>query len=86
MLEFRFAFLDECLHAFLLILGRKARIYASFGIREVWVINAGTLVTRTHSKPGLDGYADVREIAPASALALPFALEISVALGDLDLR
>ncbi len=67
-------------------LGRKSRIYSNFGVREVWVINAANLITHVHSRPALDGYADVKEVEPNSPLALPFATEVTVALGNLELR
>ena len=49
-------------------LGRKIGVYAAYGVREVWVINANTLVTRIHT--GLAGatYATVRNLGPRSTL------------------
>lgn len=67
-------------------LGRKTRIYASFGVREVWVVDAIKLVTHVHAKPGLAGYSDVRDIGPGDPLGLPFAPEVAVVLRELDLR
>ena len=37
--------------------GRKAALYASFGIRELWVIDAVRLTTQVFRKPAADGYA-----------------------------
>jgi Uma2 family endonuclease len=37
-------------------LGHKARLYAAFNIRELWVIDAVKLVTHVHRKPGTEGY------------------------------
>ena len=37
--------------------GRKAALYASFGIRELWVIDAVRLTTRVFKTPSPDGYA-----------------------------
>jgi Uma2 family endonuclease len=31
--------------------GRKSRIYAAYGVHEVWVINANTLATRVFRQP-----------------------------------
>ena len=31
--------------------GRKSRIYAAYGVREAWVINANTLATRVFRQP-----------------------------------
>src|SRR6478672_12130987 len=36
--------------------GRKAALYASFGIRELWVIDAVRLTTRMFRDPAADGY------------------------------
>jgi Uma2 family endonuclease len=39
-------------------LGRKARLYVSFGIRELWVVDAVKLVTHIHRRPGIEGYEE----------------------------
>src|SRR5262245_56640937 len=52
----------EIARSLLYDLNRKSRLYAAFGVREVWVINAQTLVTHIHRRPGLDGYQDKPEI------------------------
>src|SRR5262245_52809308 len=54
-------------------LNRKARLYAVFAVREVWVINAQTLVTHVHRRPGLDGYQEKTEVATEAALVPDFA-------------
>jgi Uma2 family endonuclease len=66
-------------------LHRKARLYATFGVREVWVINAQTLLTHVHRQPGLDGYRDKTEIAPDQELVPDFAPALAVTLGALQL-
>ncbi|KAB2850022.1 MAG: Uma2 family endonuclease [Hyphomicrobiaceae bacterium] len=66
-------------------LRRKARIYASHGVREVWVINAVSLLTHVHRAPGLDGYGDIREHPADDTLELTFAPHLNVALGRLEL-
>ena len=49
-------------------IGRKAALYASFGIRELWVIDAVRLTTRVFREPAADGYRNVREdLAPPIA-------------------
>ena len=55
------------------VLGRKVAIYASFGVREVWVIDAATLVTHVHRDPGGEGYASIRAIDGAAVLKPDFA-------------
>jgi Uma2 family endonuclease len=49
--------------------GRKAALYASFGIRELWVIDAVRLTTRVFREPAADGYRDVRDLGPTGLLA-----------------
>ncbi len=36
----------------------KAPIYAAFGVREYWVIDAKSLITTVHRKPSATGYAE----------------------------
>jgi Uma2 family endonuclease len=66
-------------------LGRKPRIYASFGVPEVWVIDAVKLITHRHATPGLDGYADIAMSGPSDTLVLSFAPEMAIALDQLEL-
>jgi Uma2 family endonuclease len=54
-------------------------------VREVWVIDAQTLVTHVHRRPGLDGYQDKPEIAPNRVLVPDFAPGLAVTLGTLEL-
>jgi Uma2 family endonuclease len=49
-------------------IGRKAALYASFGIRELWVIDAVRLTTRVFRDPAADGYRSTRDFAPADRL------------------
>ena len=67
-------------------LKRKARLCASFGVREVWVIDAVKLVTHIHRTPGLDGYAEIGEVDAGTPLVPPFAPKLGVALGQLEMR
>ena len=48
--------------------GLKARIYAKFGVREYWVINAHTLETRVHRRPSASGYAEVSTVSGRTSL------------------
>lgn len=66
-------------------LGRKVRIYAGAGVREVWVIDAKSLVTRLHRAPNPQGYAQTPDIASDHPLVPTFAPELSVKLGELEL-
>ncbi len=66
-------------------LGRKARIYATVGVRELWVINAVSLVTHIHRKPGMDGYGETLEVLPDQTLIPDFAAALAVTLAELEL-
>jgi Uma2 family endonuclease len=47
---------------------RKAALYASFGIRELWVVDAVRLTTRVFREPAPDGYRDTQDFGPADRL------------------
>ena len=49
-------------------IGRKASLYASFGIRELWVIDAVRLTTRVFREPAADGYRSTQDFGPADRL------------------
>ena len=62
-------------------IGRKAALYAGFGIRELWVIDAVRLTTRVLREPAADGYREARDFGPADGLMPliapePFALRL----------
>jgi Uma2 family endonuclease len=50
-------------------IGRKAALYASFGIRELWVIDAVRLTTRVFREPAADIYRDARDFGATDQLA-----------------
>jgi Uma2 family endonuclease len=50
-------------------IGRKAALYASFGIRELWVIDAVRLTTRVFREPAADGYRNMQDFSPTEQLA-----------------
>jgi Uma2 family endonuclease len=66
--------------------GRKARLYASFGIRELWVVDAMNLVTHVHLDPAGDGYRTVGEKGRNEALEPQLISGLRVTLGSLTLR
>lgn len=66
-------------------LGRKARLYAAFGIREVLVIEADGLVTHVHRSPGPEGFREKVTIGPDEPLRLGFAPALDLRLRDLPL-
>jgi Uma2 family endonuclease len=65
-------------------LGRKAALYAAFGVTEFWVIDATRLETHVHRDPAVDGYRSIpvistdRRVVPARVPAL------AVVLSELD--
>ena len=66
--------------------GRKATLYASFGVRELWVIDAIQLTTRVFREPAAYGYLDARDFGPADQLVPAIAPEaFALRLGELDL-
>ncbi len=56
-------------------MGRKARLYARFGVRELWVIDAVKLTTRVFRQPAADGYGEVRDFTAAERIVPLFAPE-----------
>jgi Uma2 family endonuclease len=67
-------------------LGRKIAIYAAYGVREVWVVDAIKATTWVHRGLGATGYAEIAEhlatqrVTPALAPELAFTLaELGVA-------
>lgn len=54
-------------------MGRKARLYASFGVRELWVIDAVKLTARVFLEPAAGGYGQARDFSTAQRMAPLFA-------------
>jgi Uma2 family endonuclease len=65
--------------------GRKARIYANFGVKVLWVIDVDLLETHIFEHPGLEGYQVKRLIGPTELLTPDFAPALAVKLADLPL-
>ena len=67
-------------------LGPKALVYAYFGVRELWVIDATTNTIHVHRDPGEGRYQSITPW-PADDLVVPaFApVEFALRLADLDL-
>ena len=67
-------------------IGRKADLYASFGVRELWVIDAVRLTTRVFREPAADGYRDARDFAADERIVPLRAPEaFALRLDDLEL-
>ena len=67
-------------------IGRKAALYASFGVRELWVIDAVRLTTRVFREPAADGYRKTQDFDSADRLAPLIAPgAFTLRLDELDL-
>jgi Uma2 family endonuclease len=68
-------------------MGRKSALYASFGVRELWVIDAVRLTMRVFREPAADGYRDARDFAPSDRLVPLIAPDaFALRLDELELR
>jgi Uma2 family endonuclease len=66
-------------------MGRKAKLYASFGVRELWVIDAVKLTARVFREPGAGGYSETRDF-PATERIVPLSAPQTFALRLDELR
>jgi Uma2 family endonuclease len=67
-------------------MGRKAALYASFGVRELWVIDAVRLTTRVFRQPAADGYGETRDFGASERIAPCFAADaFALRLDELEL-
>jgi Uma2 family endonuclease len=66
--------------------GRKAALYAAFGIAELWVIDAVKLQSRIHRAPTPTGYGTVLDLSPRQSLVPEIDPALSVVLGELELH
>lgn len=65
--------------------GRKIGVYAAYGVREVWVVDAKKATIWTHRHLGAQGYAEIVE-HPAEARVAPMLVpELAVRLADLGI-
>jgi Uma2 family endonuclease len=65
--------------------GRKIGIYAAYGIGEVWVVDANSLMTRTHKRLGAEGYRDISDARPDADLVPNLVPNLRVNLVELGL-
>ncbi|HEY7549709.1 MAG TPA: Uma2 family endonuclease [Hyphomicrobiaceae bacterium] len=63
----------------------KATLYAALGVRDYWVVDAQTLLTRVHRRPSAGGYASVVDVPPSERLVPLLVPPLNITLGDLDL-
>ena len=67
-------------------LGRKAGLYASFGITELWVIDAVKLATHVHREPSPTGYRSITEVSSDQRLVPTSLPDLAVVLRELELH
>lgn len=65
--------------------GRKIGVYAAFGIPEIWVIDANTLVTHVYRRLGAEGYGFVHNARPDEDVVSTRAPSIAMNLARLGL-
>lgn len=65
--------------------GRKIGIYAAYGIAEVWVIDANSLVTRVHRYLGAEGFREIFEVSGTETLTAARAPQFSMNLTKVGL-
>jgi len=49
--------------------GRKAQLYAEFGVQEFWAIDAVKMTTRVFRAPSANGYADKRDFKASETIS-----------------
>ena len=64
-------------------LGPKAQLYASYGVQELWVVNARTRTTTVHTGATATGWASVREVGPTDLLPMAALPGLTLRLADL---
>jgi Uma2 family endonuclease len=65
-------------------MGRKAKLYASFGVRELWVIDAVRLTARVFLEPAAEGYREISDCSAAERIIPHFAPDaFALRLADL---
>ncbi len=68
-------------------MGRKAKLYASFGVRELWVIDAVKLTAHIFREPEAGGYSETRNFGSAEIMVPLFAPEaLALRLDELKRR
>ena len=65
--------------------GRKAVLYASHGVRELWAIDVETLQAHIFTEPSPEGYQERRLVEPSEVLSPGFAPELAMKMGALPL-
>lgn len=64
--------------------GRKAALYARFGVQEFWVVDANARTAWVHTGPASDGWSSMVEHGPEDPIMTPALPGCSVKLGELE--
>ena len=66
-------------------MGHKAKLYAGFGVCELWVVDAVRLIARVFRQPAAEGYRETRDCSPAERIVPLFAPDaFALRLADLQ--
>lgn len=65
--------------------GAKASLYAALGVREYWVVDAGTLSTRVFHEPSAKGYGTWRDVPHTDTLTPHLVPSLALSLGGLGI-
>jgi Uma2 family endonuclease len=63
----------------------KARLYGARGVREYWVVDARSLVTRVYQEPSAKGYDSVTDVPASESLVPRLIPSLAVKLAELRL-
>ena len=68
-------------------MGRKAKLYAAFGVRELWVIDAVRMTARVFLAPSPTGYGEIRDFKAKQSFVPRFDPQaFALSLAELELR
>jgi Uma2 family endonuclease len=68
-------------------MGRKAALYGSFGVRELWVIDANRLSARVFRDPAPEGHREIRDFQASERIVPLLAPEaLAMRLDELELE
>jgi Uma2 family endonuclease len=62
----------------------KASLYAGFGVREFWVIDANERTAWVHTGPTSDGWSQIAECGPDDVLITPVLPNLSIKLSKIE--
>ena len=66
--------------------GTKALLYATHGVRELWVVDVATKITSVHTGPTGVGWTSVREVLPTEMLRATALPDFELRIGDFGKR